>query len=82
MRKQFDPLGNLFFKELYDECDDLAFKLRHEPDREAEENLERRYKIVVMTLLPIICSRVRAIFFTLSSMLTIFAIILFKALTM
>lgn len=55
-----------FFKELYDECGDIEFILRYYPEDESEESLERRYKIVMMTALPILLSRVRAIFFLLT----------------
>lgn len=55
-----------FFKELYDECGDIEFILRYYPEDESEESLERRYKIVMMTALPILISRVRAIFFLLA----------------
>ena len=61
--------GN-FFKKLYDECGDIQFILRYYPEDESKESIERRYKIVMMTALPILLSRVRAIFFLLSSFLS------------
>ena len=55
-----------FFSKLYDECDDLVFVFKYETDSEAKQRAEDRYKVVVATILPILLSRVRAIFFILA----------------
>lgn len=52
-----------FFDEIYNECSDIKFILSNYADDEGYESLERRYKIVVMTILPILLSRVRTILF-------------------
>lgn len=57
---------NSFFKKLYDECDDIHFEFSYDAQDEAQNDLEHRYKIIVVTILPILLSRVRAIFFTLA----------------
>ena len=55
-----------FFNKLYDEAGDIEFSLRNDADDVSDESLEKRYKIVVLTILPILLSRVRAIFFILA----------------
>lgn len=55
-----------FLKELYEEASDIKFRLRYNADEVSEKSLEKRYKIVVMTILPILLSLVRSIFFVLS----------------
>ena len=54
---------NNFFEEIYDECGDIKFGFGHYSDDVSNEELERRYKIIMMTILPILLSRVRSIFF-------------------
>ena len=55
-----------FLKELYEEASDIKFRLCYNADEVSEKSLEKRYKIVVMTILPILLSLVRSIFFMLS----------------
>ena len=55
-----------FFKKLYDECDDLVFVFKYETDQETKQRAEDRYKVVMATILPILLSRMRAIFFLLA----------------
>ena len=55
-----------FLEELYEEASDIKFRLRYNADEVSEKSLEKRYKIVVMTILPILLSLVRSIFFVLA----------------
>lgn len=66
---KFDPFNNLPFKQIYDDAYDLEIMLRQQAEDEGEDGLERRYKIIVLSLLPVICDRVRAIFFALAFVL-------------
>lgn len=66
MKKRYD-----FFNKLYDEASDIEFSLRYDADDVSKESLEKRYKIVVLTILPILLSRVRAIFFLLAFLIGI-----------
>lgn len=66
---KFDPFNNLPFKQIYDDAYDLEIMLRQQAEDEGEDDLERRYKIIVLSLLPVICDRVRAIFFALAFVL-------------
>lgn len=53
-------------KEIENECDYLAEMFGKEPDEETEEDLERRYKVVVMTVLPRLLGLARFLLFLLS----------------
>ena len=66
---KFDPFNNLPFKQIYDDAYDLEIMLRQQAEDEGEDDLERRYKIIVLSLLPVICDRVRAIFFAFALVL-------------
>lgn len=70
--------NNSVFKKVYDEAYDVEIMLCHKPEGEAQEDLERRYKIVVMELLPVICGRVRACFFLLAVILGLLLSGIFK----
>lgn len=61
--------GNKFFKEVYEDSDKLVTVFSQKAKEEPEKSAEYRYKIIVMTLLPILCSRIRAIFFFFSTVL-------------
>jgi len=61
--------GYKFFKRIYDESDKLAAVFSQRAKNDPEKNAEYRYKVVVMTLLPILCSRMRAVFFFCSFVL-------------
>ncbi len=64
-----DLTGNKFFKKVYDDCDELVTAFSQKAKEGPEKSAEYRYKIIVMTLLPILCSRIRAVFFFCSFVL-------------
>ncbi len=69
-------------KEIENECYDLAKMLSYETEEETQKDLERRYKIVVMILLPRLFGLVRALFFLLSPLAGFFLALLLKAILM
>lgn len=69
--KYLPDRGDYSFRQAYDCCDNLEVMFRERAEHDAEDDLESCYKVVVMTLLPVICSRVRAIFFAFALMLGI-----------
>lgn len=65
-------------KEIEKECNDLAVMFSRETEKEAKEDLERRYKIIVMLLLPRLFGLVRALFFLLSPIAGFFLLLVIK----
>ena len=72
MKKRRNPV-----KRMIQECDDIAVILENHAEGEAEEAAERRYKIVVMTILPFLLVRTGLILFEFSAC---FGLLLFFAL--
>ncbi len=75
--KKADILGNRIYKEIYDKAAYLEVVFSEQAEGESQEALENRYKVIVLFLLPVICSRVRAIFFLLTAQLGILLALLF-----
>ena len=65
-------------KEIENECYDLAVMFSRETEEKTKEDLERRYKIIVMLLLPRLFGLVRALFFLLSPIAGFFLLLVFK----
>ena len=55
------PTGVSLFKKLYYECDQLQLMFGDKPEKESERCLERRYKVVMTTILPLLLSGIRTI---------------------
>ena len=69
-------------KQMINECYDLAVMLCKQSDQETEEDIERRYKIIVMMILPRLFGLMRALLFLLSPLAGFFLFLFIKALTM
>ena len=65
-------------KEIEKECDKLAVMLSDKSDEETQQDLERRYKIIVMTILPRLFGLTRLLLFLLSPIAGFFLLLAFK----
>ena len=66
-------------KKFYDECDALKAILEYRPEDYPEDYLERRYKIVVTAILPILLLRTNLILFSTNLLLGLaFAYMFFR----